>query len=143
MAEHWREGDLHVFRLDRGETFPGDFLALAARAGVRGGALSAIGAFERATVAYFDPAENRYLDLAVPEQVEVVTVAGNVASLDDGRPFAHVHAALSRRDGSVVAGHLREGVVNPTLEVVVHAAGRPLRRVIDPATGLGRLDLRP
>lgn len=141
MAEHWRAGDLHVFRLDPGEHFPDDLLPLLSQAGVEGGVLSAIGAFERATLAYFDPAQARYIELAVAEQVEVVTLAGNVASLEDGRPFAHVHAALSRRDGSVVAGHLREGVVNPALEVAVIAAARPLRRTLDPESGLGRLDL--
>ncbi len=71
----------------------------------------------------------------------MIALAGNVARLDDGTPFAHVHAALSRRDGTVVAGHLREGVVNPTLEIVVHATRRTLHRLIDPTTGLGRLDL--
>lgn len=141
MAGHWRGGDLHVFRFDPGESFPGDLLALLERHGVRGGLVSAIGAFERATLAYFDAAERRYVELPVEEQVEVVSLAGNVASLEDGRPFAHLHVALSRRDGSVVAGHLREGTVRPTLEVVVQATERPLRRVVDPETGLGRLDL--
>lgn len=141
MAEHWHDGDLHVFRFDRGESFPADALERLGGARIEGGVVSAIGAFERATLAYYDTAAGRYLDLPVDEQVEVVSLSGNIATLDGGRPFAHVHAALSRRDGTVIAGHLREGIVNPTLEVFVHALPGRLRRVLDPATGLGRLDL--
>lgn len=132
---------MHVFRLDRGEAFPEDLLPLLAANDVPGGALSGIGAFERATLAYFDTADRRYIDLPISEPAEVIALTGNVARLEDGRPFTHVHAALSRRDGSVVAGHLREGIVNPTLEVFVHATRRTLHRAIDPASGLGRLDL--
>lgn len=141
MAAHRSEEGFHVVRLDRGESFPDDALARLAEARVGGGVLSAIGAFERATLAYYDTEGGRYLDLPVDEQVEIVSLSGNLATLDDGRLFAHVHAALSRRDGSVIAGHLREGTVNPTLELFVQAAPAALRRVLDPATGLGRLDL--
>lgn len=141
MAAHRSEDGWHVVRLDRGEAFPADVLQRLGEARVEGGVVSAIGAFERATLTYYDTAAGRYLDLPVEEQVEVVSLSGNVATLDDGRPFAHVHAALSRRDGTVIAGHLREGIVNPTLEVFVHAIPGRLRRVLDPATGLGRLDL--
>ncbi|MBI4513082.1 MAG: DUF296 domain-containing protein [Gemmatimonadetes bacterium] len=142
MAHAWHDGSLHIFRLDCGEAFPGALFPLLAAEDIPGGLLSGIGAFERATVAYFDTATNRYLDIAVAEQVEVITLTGNLAQLENGEPFIHAHVALSRRDGGVVAGHLREGIVNPTLEVFLHATRRPLRRVIDPASGLGRLDLR-
>lgn len=141
MAHAWHDGSLHIFRLDRGEAFPAALLPLLAAAGIPGGLLSGIGGFERATVAYFDTAMNRYLDIAVRGQVEVITLTGNLARLANGEPFIHAHVALSQRDGGVVAGHLREGIVNPTLEVFLHATGRPLRRAIDPASGLGRLDL--
>lgn len=141
MAAHRSEHGVHVVRLDRGESFPDDALARLAEARVGGGVVTAIGAFERATLAYYDTRAGRYLDLPVDEQVEVVSLSGNLATLADGRLFAHVHAALSRRDGSVIAGHLRDGRVNPTLEVFVQATPGPLRRVLDPTTGLGRLDL--
>ena len=80
--------------------------------------LSAIGAFERAVVGYFDWAKKDYERIPVNEQVEVLSLLGDVALGPDGKPALHIHAVLGRSDGSVVGGHLLEGYVRPTLEVI-------------------------
>ena len=48
----------------------------------------------------------------------------------------HVHLVLGRRDGTAWAGHLVEGRVRPTLEVIVTEAPAHLRKQADPETGL-------
>ncbi len=53
----------------------------------------------------------------------------------------HAHAVLGRADGSTVGGHLLEGEVWPTLEVVVSEAPATLRKRVDPETGLALIDL--
>jgi predicted DNA-binding protein with PD1-like motif len=141
VAATARDGHWLVVRLDPGERFPDALLAVAAREGVPGGPLWAIGAFREAVLAYYDAGARRYVEIPVPEEVEVVACLGNLARLDSGDPFAHVHAVLSRRDGTVVGGHLRTAVVGPTLECFVHVAGAALRRMLDPESGLGRLEL--
>ena len=101
---------------------------------VRAARFTAIGAFERATLAYFDWATKAYVDIPVREQVEVLVLAGDIAW--QGRdPVAHVHCVLGRRDGSTVGGHLRQAIVRPTLELMLTEAGA-LERRPDPASGL-------
>jgi len=43
---------------------------------------------------------------------------------------------LGRHDGSALAGHLLEGHVRPTLEIVLTESPRHLRKQLDPESGL-------
>jgi predicted DNA-binding protein with PD1-like motif len=97
--------------------------------------LTAIGAFRAARLAYFDWEQKEYLPIPVGEQVEVASLVGDIA-VADGKPSLHIHAVLGRRDGTALAGHLQEGHVRPTLEVIVTESPAHLRKVNDSETGL-------
>jgi len=101
--------------------------------------VSAIGAFERAELGYFEIERKDYLRIPVQAQVEVLSLAGDVA-LDGGKPKLHLHAVLGRRDGSTVGGHLLSGVVRPTLEVLVTESPGYLRKTWDARFGLALID---
>jgi predicted DNA-binding protein with PD1-like motif len=98
--------------------------------------ITAVGGFSRATLGYFDRAQRSYLPIAVPEQAEVLSLVGDIAEGADGAPAVHVHAILGRPDGTTRGGHLLEGHVWPTLEVVVDEVPRHLRKRLDPEMGL-------
>jgi uncharacterized protein len=97
--------------------------------------LTAIGAFRKAQLAYFDWDQKRYLPIPIREQVEVASLVGDIA-VTDGKPSLHIHAVLGRRDGTALAGHLQEGHVRPTLEVIVSESPAHLRKVVDSESGL-------
>ena len=102
--------------------------------------LTAIGAFERAVIGYFDWDKKDYKRIPVDEQVEVLSLIGDVAEAD-GKPVLHIHAVLGKSDGSVVGGHLLEGHVRPTLEVILTQPPAHLRKKKDPETGLALISL--
>ncbi|MBX3526057.1 MAG: DNA-binding protein [Rhodoblastus sp.] len=102
---------------------------------------SAIGAFSRATLRYFDWRTKSYEDNPVTEQVEVAALNGDVALAPDGSRALHIHTVLGRRDGSALAGHLGEGHVRPTLEIVLREMPRHLHKKTDPETGLALIAL--
>jgi predicted DNA-binding protein with PD1-like motif len=102
---------------------------------------SAIGAFLRATVAYFEWETKQYRNIAIEQQVEVLTLSGDITE-KDGEPNVHAHVVLGKADASAVGGHLVEAIVRPTLEVVLVESPAYLRRVFDPATGLALIDPR-
>ena len=102
---------------------------------------TAIGAFSRAVVGYFDLGRKDYDPIAVDEQVEVLSIVGHVTREPGGRNV-HAHAVLGKRDGTAVGGHLLEGHVRPTLEVVLTESPAHLRRTKDAETGLPLIDLR-
>jgi uncharacterized protein len=109
--------------------------AFAADHNLMASRLTAIGAFQRATLGYFNWERKEYDRIAVDEQVEVLSLVGDIA-LDGNQPKVHAHAVLGRRDGSTVGGHLLEAQVRPTLEVLLVESPAYLRRVHDAKSGI-------
>ena len=97
---------------------------------------SAIGAFRSAVLGYFDWETKSYQRIPVDEQVEVASFTGDVALGPDEKPSLHIHCVLGCRGGRAVAGHLLEGHVRPTLEVVLTDSPVHLRKRHDPESGL-------
>jgi uncharacterized protein len=97
---------------------------------------TAIGAFSRAVLGYFDWEKKRYLRNPAEEQVEAASLIGDVALGKDDEPALHIHAVLGRRSGDAAAGHLLEATVRPTLEIVLTESPAHLRKRHDPESGL-------
>lgn len=97
---------------------------------------SAIGAFRSASIRYFDWEAKEYQPIPVNEQVEVVSLSGNVSEKPDGGKQVHVHAVLAKRDGTALGGDLGAGIVRPTLEVIVTEEPSYLKRRHDERSGL-------
>ena len=102
--------------------------------------ITAVGAFERATVGWFDRAARDYRRIQVNEQCELLSLIGDVATGEDG-PVVHVHAVLGLSDGTTRGGHLLEGRVFPTLEAIVTETPARLRKVMRPDIGIALIDL--
>ena len=121
--------------LDTGDEPVSSIEQWAAGESVSAASITAIGAFEGVVLGYFEWEEKRYLEIPMDEQVEVVSLLGDIA-LIDGHPKLHAHVVVGARDGSAWAGHLMSGRVRPTLEVVVVESPTYLRRVEDAESGL-------
>src|SRR4051794_21319970 len=79
---------VHVVILDTGDEAFAALTRFANEAGISAASLTAIGAFERATVGWFDIASKSYRKIEVNEQCEVLSAIGDVAVGDDGKPPA-------------------------------------------------------
>ncbi|MDI6028459.1 DNA-binding protein [Corticibacterium sp. UT-5YL-CI-8] len=113
----------------------------AASEKVTAAAVTAIGAFERATVGWFDFETKTYREIPVAEQCEVLSAIGDIAVGDDGKPSLHLHAVLGLSDGSTRGGHLLDGIVRPTLEVMVTETPAHLHRRRRPELGIALINL--
>jgi len=110
-------------------------LAFSKEYGLSGARFTAIGAFRDAMLGYFDWEKKDYQKIPVKEQVEVLSLMGDVA-LKDGIPAVHAHTVLGRSDGLTRGGHLLEAHVRPTLEVIVVESPAHLKKQHDPESGL-------
>ncbi|PYM21298.1 MAG: hypothetical protein DMD81_00065 [Candidatus Rokuibacteriota bacterium] len=81
-----------------------------------------------------------YEKIPIREQVEVLSLVGDIALGEDG-PTVHAHVVVGKRDGTAHGGHLLEAKVWPTLEVELADAPRLLRKRKDAETGLALIDL--
>ena len=126
--------------LDTGDEVIGELGKFVREQEVEAASLTAIGAFSRAVLGYFQWETKQYKKISVGEQVEVLSLLGDVAVGDQG-PTLHLHAVLGKADGSVVGGHLIEAYVRPTLEVILIQPPSYLRKRRDPETGLALIDI--
>ena len=101
--------------------------------------VTAVGGFSKATLGYFDRARRAYLKIPVTEQVEVLSLLGDVAH-DGTNRVVHTHCIVGLRDGTTRGGHLLEARVWPTLEVIVTEWPAFLRKRFDPAIGLALIE---
>jgi predicted DNA-binding protein with PD1-like motif len=102
--------------------------------------ITGVGGFERATVGWFDRSARQFRRIPVDEPSEVLSLIGDVAEAQDG-PGLNVHVVLGLSDGTTRGGHLLEGQVFPTLELVVTENPAELRRVMRPDLGVALIDL--
>jgi predicted DNA-binding protein with PD1-like motif len=121
--------------METGDEVLGSLLSFAKEQKLSAAEITGIGALSGAALGYFDWQTKEYERIPVEEQVEVLNLTGNVA-LGDGEPKLHLHIVLGRRDGTAHGGHLLEGHVRPTLEVIVTESPAHLQRRSDPETGL-------
>jgi predicted DNA-binding protein with PD1-like motif len=98
-----------------------------------------IGAVSRATLAWLEVDKKIYHRIAVNEQVEVLSLIGDVATFN-GKPVVHMHAVVGHHDGTTTGGHVFELHANPTLEVFVTANATPLKKRPDEPSGMKLID---
>lgn len=135
------DAQVHVVILDGGEEAFAALTKFANEAGLTAASLTAIGAFEKATVGWFDFASKSYKKIEVGEQCEVLSAIGDIAVGDYGKASLHVHIVLGLADGSTRGGHLLAGTVRPTLEVVITEVPARLRRKKRADLGIALIDL--
>ena len=128
-----------VLIFDKGDEPVAGLTAFAKAQNLGAAHFTAIGAFSDVTLGYFDRAKRDYKKIPLHEQVEVLSLLGDVA-LDKGEPKVHAHVVIGRADGEARGGHLLEAHVWPTLEVVLVESPRHLRKRHDPETGLALID---
>ncbi len=126
----------YVLVLSKGEEVVAAIEEFARSQQLAAAQITAIGALSDAVLGFFDWETKDYVRIPVNEQVEVVSMIGDVALGPDGKPALHPHIVVSRRDGSAMGGHLLQAHVRPTLEVVLTESPKHLHKRKDPESGL-------
>ena len=129
-----------VLVFDTGDELVSTLTAFAREHHIAAAHFTAIGAFSDAGIGYFDVQKKDYLKNQVNEQVEVVSLIGDIA-LDQGEPKVHAHVVVGTKNGAAMGGHLLEAHVRPTLELVLQESEEQLKRKFDPESGLALIDL--
>jgi len=133
-----RPNDVYFGRLRKGGDLIEQITSFCAENAINSGFFTAIGAVERAEVAYYLQDRKTYVQEKFDEPLELASCTGDI-TLKDGKPFVHAHACLSREDKSTVAGHLVSASVYAG-EVFLTAFRNRLERRLDKATGLSLVE---
>jgi predicted DNA-binding protein with PD1-like motif len=125
---------------DEGDEVTTGLLSVAKEHGLGGSSFTAIGAFSDVTLGFFDRTIKDYRRIRIDEQVEVLSLIGDIALSDDG-PKVHAHVVVGKSDATAHGGHLLEAHVWPTLEVILTETPEHLQRRHDQKTGLALIEL--
>ena len=126
----------YVLVLDKGDEAVGSIEGFARENCIAAAQLTGIGAFSDVVLGFFDWEMKDYRRIPLNEQVEVVSLLGDIALGPNGKPALHPHVVVSRVDGIAMGGHLLEAHVRPTLEVVLTESPRHLHKRKDSDSGL-------
>ncbi|RLC77111.1 MAG: hypothetical protein DRI61_12125 [Chloroflexi bacterium] len=135
MGEHF------IIRLEAGEEVVSTLKNWVEQQGIKAGFFWGLGALSRAELGYFDAEVKSYRRIPVEEQVEALSMIGNISIAEDGNLLLHIHVILGRADGRTLGGHFFEGFVYPTLEIILLPLPGTLQRRTDPVSGLQALAL--
>ncbi len=133
-------GDRYVIRMMKGERIVESILIFCKSNGIKSGSFYGIGALVQAELLFYNLGKKEYESKSLKEDLEVLNVTGNVAFLD-GKQVVHAHITLSDSKMRAHGGHLKEGVVGGTLEVIFTDLDTELNREFDSETGLNLLDI--
>jgi predicted DNA-binding protein with PD1-like motif len=124
----------------KGDEIMSGLTQFAVREKLVAGHFTAIGALEGARFGWFDRALRSYRNIPIDQQVEVISLIGDVGVVN-GVPQIHAHGAVGFPDGQMRGGHVLEAIVCPTLELFFTAYRQPLIKTHDAETNLSLFDL--
>ncbi len=137
-----RSGANYLVQLEQGEHVLQRLEDFAKQYRIGFATLSGIGMLQRVILGYHDAETNGYQKKALDEPVELLTLTGDITRGRDGHPTAYAQVILGRADFTTYGGHLVEGTVGPTLEIVIRPQPGTIRRRHDPDSNLQLWDLR-
>lgn len=135
-----RTGTIFLIRFLKGEEVMKSLGEFLTKNNISLASFSGIGAVQKAEIGFYDLKNKKYLWEKIDEEMEVLSLIGNV-SLLDGKPFIHAHITLGDRNCNARGGHLKEATVGATLEIVLKKLTGKIKRTFDDEIGLNLLDL--
>lgn len=143
-----------VLVLDSGDEALAAIKAFAKEQDLEGASVSGIGAFENCSFGHFNPATKEFTRNDISVQSEVLALTGNIAGSSDpdddddsdgddgdaggadGGPHLHIHCVVGLRDATTRGGHLIQGIVQPTMELIIEESPVHMNRGMDNTSGL-------
>jgi hypothetical protein len=135
-----RFGGRFQLRFESGESVASPLLAWLKEQEIGYASMTGLGAVNSARVSYWHAESREYEPHELNEQMEVVSLIGNV-TIKDGEPFTHIHITLGRRDLSIAGGHFNDMVVHPNLEIWVRPEEATVERTLEESSGLYLMNL--
>ena len=121
---------------DKGDEVTVSILEFARENQLKASYFTALGSFSNVTLGFFERARKDYKRIEIEEQVECMSLLGNIAQDESGQHKLHAHVVIGKSDGSAHGGHLLKAHVWPTLELFLTETSETLQRQVDEETNL-------
>ena len=133
----------YVLILDAGDEVVSSLETVAGEYELTASHFTGIGACQHVTVGFFDRERKDYQRIQFDEQIEVMSLSGNISRGTKNEPKVHAHVVIGKADGTAHGGHLLEAHVWPTMEIFLTESPESLVRKMNSEVGLALIDLAP
>ena len=137
--DYRRFGETYYVRLDRGDEVVSSILSICLAEQIGSATFSGIGGCGEAQIQTFIPEAGAFEMRTLQGMLELVSLAGNVISDEQGELYHHAHAAFAFKDANghhVAAGHVKSITVSYTAEIELRpVVGGAIGMMPDPETG--------
>lgn len=99
-----------------------------------------LGTIKELILGYYDTKQKIYHKRTFVEEYEISSLIGNISYLSTD-PIIHIHLTIAADNFIAYAGHLFQGLVGATCEIILFPLAIKLPRKADPKLGLNLLDL--
>lgn len=133
-------GSYYVIRLQKGEEILSSLRNAFERKNLKGAFFFGLGVGENLVLGYFDADKQTYIKKLFAGEYEFTSLAGNIARAGK-EIIVHCHVTITDSEFHAFGGHLFQGTVPATCEIMMLPLHSILRRTHDTATGLKLLDV--
>ena len=130
----------YFIRLERGEKIMESLKNFCTKNKIKCGYFFGIGALGEVELAHYIVENKKYTSKAFKKPLEITNMSGNITTMNN-EAYLHCHITLSDEKMKAIAGHLNEGVISATCEVVLVELNSSINRIYNEFIGLNLLDL--
>ena len=132
--------DTYLIRLERGEKIIETLNQFCTKQKIKCGYFFGIGALGEVELAHYIVENKKYTSKKFRQPLEITNIAGNITTMSK-EVYLHCHITLSDEKMRAIAGHLKEGIISATCEVVLVKLNAAINRKYDDFTGLNLLGI--
>lgn len=134
-------GKKYIVCIPRGGKIVSSLQEICEKEDIKTASITGIGAVNEVTFAFLNLKTMERDEKTFEGLHEIVSLVGNVSILNN-KPFLHLHLAVSGSDFNVIGGHLIEGTIYTTSEIVIDVADGTVEKKPNPSlAGFPTLDL--
>lgn len=131
-----REGPYATLNIEPGEEVMACLMKYAEEHDIKAAHISGLGAAGTLDIAYYNLETKTYERTKIQENVEILSLNGNIGVKEDESTVVHLHGVFGKRDLTTFGGHLFELVVSGAGEIHLTTYSGAIRRAYDSTTGL-------
>ena len=135
-----KENNKIIVILNAGEEIIASLAKLAKDENIPSANISGIGALGHAVLGYYAQEQGGYARQEFSGNLELISLLGNISWFDN-EPVVHLHACVGSPDYMPRAGHLFEGTVTVTAEIILDIMTTKLERQQDQQFDFKKINL--
>lgn len=124
-----------IVRLDQGEELIETLRLLCQQENIRLATVSAIGALSRVSIGAFEQDTKKYHTKEISGSMEITSLLGNISRMNE-MVYIHLHINLTDLSFNTFGGHLNQGWIGPTCELILEIIDGEVDRLWSEEVGL-------